>query len=104
MTNYERIKNLTIEEMANEIKAIVNWDRKEKNKAEQDDQFYINYLNEKSPDVKCSLMDSDYCKNECPLCRLGDEDLEPETIDVDGLNSKYAKKDLKDYNRRYRSK
>lgn len=30
MTNYERIKNLSIEEMAKEIKLIANWDRKEK--------------------------------------------------------------------------
>jgi hypothetical protein len=44
MNNYERIKNLSLEEMAEEIKAIANWDRKEKRKAEKDSQWYIRYL------------------------------------------------------------
>ncbi|MBD5589286.1 hypothetical protein [Clostridium botulinum] len=44
MTNYERIKNLNIEEMAEEIKLIANWDRKEKRKAEKDKNFYLEYL------------------------------------------------------------
>lgn len=33
MNNYERIINLSMEEMAEEIRLIANWDRKEKNKA-----------------------------------------------------------------------
>jgi len=45
MTNYERIKNYTIEEMAEEIREIANWDRKEKKKAEKDEQFYVKWLN-----------------------------------------------------------
>ena len=73
MTNYDRIRNLTIEELANEIKAIANWSSKEKKKANQDEQFYINYLHSEVQDDKCKVMDSDYCKNECPLCRLGSE-------------------------------
>lgn len=44
MTNYERIGNLSIEEMAKEIKLIANWDRKEKRKTEKDENFYIEYL------------------------------------------------------------
>jgi hypothetical protein len=68
MKNYERIKNLTIEEMAEEIKLIANWDRKEKKKAEQDGQFYVKWLNaENTMNDKCKRMGSDYCKNECPL-------------------------------------
>lgn len=45
MTNYEKIKSFTVEEMAEEIKTIANWDRKEKAKAEKDENFYINWLN-----------------------------------------------------------
>lgn len=44
MNNYERIKNLTIEKMAKEIESIVNWDRKEKRKADKVENFYIKYL------------------------------------------------------------
>jgi hypothetical protein len=44
MTNYERIKNLTIEEMAEEIKLIANWDKNERNKANKDEEWYKNYL------------------------------------------------------------
>ncbi|MDY2737111.1 hypothetical protein [Intestinibacter sp.] len=44
MTNFEKIKDMTIEELANEIKLIANWDRKEKRKAEKDENFYINWL------------------------------------------------------------
>lgn len=46
MTNYERIKSLTIEEMAQEIKLIANWDRKQKRKAERDEHWYEKYLAE----------------------------------------------------------
>lgn len=48
MTNYERIRNLSIEEMAKEIKLIANWDRKEKRNAEKDENFYIEYLKMKA--------------------------------------------------------
>jgi hypothetical protein len=68
MKNYERIKNMTVEEMAEEIKLIANWDRKQKKIAEQDENFYVNWLNAESKfDDKCRQTDSDYCKNECPL-------------------------------------
>lgn len=65
MTNYERIINLTPDEMAEEIKLIANWNRRQKKKAEKDEYFYINYL--KKEVDECKLMYSDYCKNECPL-------------------------------------
>jgi len=103
MTNYERIQSLSIEQMANEIKAVANWDRKEKVKAERDEQFYINYLSAEAPDDKCKQMDTDYCRNECPLCRLGAEEIKSQRVSVDNLNSKFTKKDLKDYSKRYRS-
>ena len=47
MDNFERIKNMTREELAAEIKLIANWDRKEKRKAEKDDEFYLKWLNSK---------------------------------------------------------
>lgn len=48
MNNYERIKNLNIEEMAEEIRLIANWDKKQKSKANKDEYFYINYLKTKA--------------------------------------------------------
>lgn len=71
MTNYERMKNFTLEQMANEMKAIANWNRKEKRKAERDENFYINYLKTEAIEDKCKVMNTDYCRNECPLCRVG---------------------------------
>lgn len=47
MTNYERIKGLSLEEMAEEIKLIANWDREERNKANKIDSFYVDYLKAK---------------------------------------------------------
>lgn len=44
MTNYERIKNLTKEELAEEIKLIANWNRREVNKANKIDNFFLDYL------------------------------------------------------------
>lgn len=42
MTNFERVKNMTKEELSEEIRLIANWDRKQKRIAEQD--FYIKLL------------------------------------------------------------
>jgi len=64
MTEYEKIKNMSIEQMATEIKLIANWDRKEKNKAEKDENFYLNYLL-KDRGLECENMGSEYCRTEC---------------------------------------
>jgi hypothetical protein len=48
MTNYERIKGLSIEELAEELKLIANWDRKEVKKANNIEDFYVDYLNSES--------------------------------------------------------
>nr|WP_312985407.1 hypothetical protein [Clostridioides sp.] len=45
MTNYERIKNMDKQELAEEIRLIANWDRKQQRKAKQDEKFYLNWLN-----------------------------------------------------------
>ena len=44
MTNYERIKNLTKDEMAEEIKLIANWSRNEVAKANDIEEFFLDYL------------------------------------------------------------
>lgn len=44
MTNFERIKNMTKEELAKEIKLIANWDRKELCKANKIEGFFLDYL------------------------------------------------------------
>ncbi len=64
MTNYKKLINMSIEEMAMEIKLIANWDRKEKGKAEKDENFYSDYLL-KDSGVECRNMGSDYCGAEC---------------------------------------
>lgn len=48
MTNYERIKNLSIEELSEELKLIANWNRKEVRKTNKIDNFYKDYLNSES--------------------------------------------------------
>lgn len=45
MKNYELIKNMSIEQLAEELKLVANWDRKQKAIAEQDEDFYIKWLN-----------------------------------------------------------
>lgn len=46
MTNYERIVNMSKEELAEELRLVANWDRREKNKAEKYcDNFYLEWLN-----------------------------------------------------------
>lgn len=44
MTNYEKMISMTKEELAEEIKLIANWDRKELNKVKNDENFFLNYL------------------------------------------------------------
>lgn len=44
MTNYELIKNMSVEQLAEELKLVANWDREQKNIAEQDEDFYIKWL------------------------------------------------------------
>lgn len=44
MTNFERIKGMTKEELAKEIELIANWDRKELNKAKRVDGWFLKYL------------------------------------------------------------
>ena len=44
MTNFERIKNMTLEELAEEIKLIAKWDRKFVKKADKYPQFYLEWL------------------------------------------------------------
>ncbi len=46
MTNFEKIKQMTKEELAEELRLIANWDRKQKRIAEQDEDFYIKWLDE----------------------------------------------------------
>lgn len=48
MTNYERIMKMTKEELANEIKLIANWDRKEVSKANKVEGFYADYLDKEA--------------------------------------------------------
>lgn len=67
MNNYERIKGLTIEKMAEEIKLIANWDRREVSKANKVEDFYIDYLKTEALDTRCNMIDFDYCKNDCPF-------------------------------------
>ena len=64
MTNYERIKNLSLEGMAEEIKLIANWDSKEKAKANKVDNFYINYLKAKGDNIQNVPF--------CPCYKLGE--------------------------------
>lgn len=45
MTNFERIKIMTKEQLAEEIKLIANWDRKELAKANKVDNWFLDYLN-----------------------------------------------------------
>lgn len=44
MNNFERIKQMTKEELAEELRLVANWDRKQKNIAEKDEDFYIKWL------------------------------------------------------------
>lgn len=44
MNNFERIKQMTKEELAEELRLVANWDRKQKRIAEQDEDFYIKWL------------------------------------------------------------
>lgn len=48
MNNYERIMNMTPSELAEEIKLIANWDRKDKKVADKHDSFYLDWLNAES--------------------------------------------------------
>jgi len=48
MTNYEKIKSLSIQELAEELKLIANWNRKEVKKTNKIDNFYVDYLNSES--------------------------------------------------------
>lgn len=45
MTNFEKIKNMSKEELANELKLIAEWDRKNVLIAKKYPQFYIEWLN-----------------------------------------------------------
>lgn len=45
MTNFERIKNMSKEELAVELKLIAEWDRKNVDVAKKYPQFYIQWLN-----------------------------------------------------------
>ncbi len=47
MTNFEKIKDMSKEELAEEIRLIANWDRKQKRIAEKDENFYLKWLNKK---------------------------------------------------------
>ncbi|RDY28367.1 hypothetical protein CHL78_005555 [Romboutsia weinsteinii] len=44
MTNFKRIKNMTKEELSEEIRLIASWDKKKKRIAEQDEDFYTKLL------------------------------------------------------------
>lgn len=44
MNNFERIKQMSKEELAQELKLLANWDKKQKRIAEQDEDFYIKWL------------------------------------------------------------
>lgn len=49
MNNFERIKQMTKEELAEELRLVANWDKKHKNKAEKScDNFYLDWLNAES--------------------------------------------------------
>lgn len=78
MTNYERIKNLSIEDMAKEIKQIANWDKKESDKANKIEGFYIDYLNQNDKNIDkewiignktMSLNGDVYGVPTCPECK-----------------------------------
>lgn len=45
MTNFERIKNMTKEQLAEEIRLIANWDKRELDKANKIDNWFLEYLN-----------------------------------------------------------
>lgn len=40
---------------------------------------------------KCSVMGTDYCKSECPLCRIGPVIEDDHRINVDELNRKFKR-------------
>lgn len=44
MTNFERIKNMTREQLAEEIRLIANWDKKEVAKVNKIDNWFLDYL------------------------------------------------------------
>ncbi|MEG1310478.1 MAG: hypothetical protein RR942_06555 [Romboutsia sp.] len=44
MTNFERIKNMAREQLAEEIRLIANWDKKELTKANKIDNWFLEYL------------------------------------------------------------
>lgn len=44
MTNFERIKNMTRKQLAEEIRLIANWDKKELAKANKVDNWFLEYL------------------------------------------------------------
>lgn len=48
MTNFERIKNMSVDELAKELKLIAEWDRSQVKIARKYPQFYKEWLNSES--------------------------------------------------------
>lgn len=48
MTNFERIKSMSVEELAEELRLIAEWDRSQVKIAKKYPQFYTEWLNTES--------------------------------------------------------